>query len=93
VQSAPVPPKPPLSGAKSLREALASVTKKTEPAPVHAPDLKETLRTVAPEAPKKQEPREAPVHDGHTKEHTKDAGLSTEEMHKLLAVDGFDEKS
>jgi len=46
-----VPDRPPLEGAKSLRDALAQATgKKIEPPPVHARDLKETLHTVAPKA-------------------------------------------
>jgi hypothetical protein len=67
------PPTPPLEGARSLREALAQITGKNPPAgaapaahaprhaaatTVHAPDLKETLRTVAPKAEAK--PAELP---------------------------------
>lgn len=78
--AAPTPPKPPLDGATSLREALASVThKKIEPLPVHAPDLKETLKSVAPDAPKK--PKEETKHE-----------LSAEKLRDILAVEGFDEK-
>jgi hypothetical protein len=50
------PKSPPLEGAKSLREALAKVT--GHQAPVHAPDLKEALHTVAPKAEAK--PAELP---------------------------------
>ncbi len=47
------PQKPPLGGAKSLREALAMATGKK--AEIHAPDLKRTLGKVAPEAHKTPE--------------------------------------
>lgn len=78
---APQPPKPPLEGAKSLKEALMQATGK-KPEPVHAPDLKATLKTVAPEAP-------APK---PKKEESGTEQLSSKELEKMLAVDGFDEK-
>lgn len=64
----PMPERPPLGGAKSLKEALAQVTSSTlatppAPAPwpvsngVHAPDLKETLNKVAEHAEKKSPPK------------------------------------
>jgi hypothetical protein len=66
----PMPERPPLGGAKSLREALAQVTHSkgvtpAVPAPrpvsngVHAPDLKETLHKVAEHAEKKSPPKAA----------------------------------
>lgn len=68
--SKPAPERPPLSGAKSLKEALAQVTNSKPavvPAPqpsmrpashgVHAPDLKETLSKVAEHAEKKSPPK------------------------------------
>jgi hypothetical protein len=74
----PVQSKPPLSGAKSLREALAQVT--GEKANVHAPDLKETLRTVVPraEVPPKSEPIPHPQSI---------AELPADELRSMLAVD------
>jgi hypothetical protein len=81
---APAPPphtqpvKPPLGGAKSLREALQAATgKKIEPSAVapggHAKDLKETLGRVAPEAAK---PRPE---------------LSQEKLREMLAVEPLDD--
>ena len=80
----PQPFKPPLDGAKSLREALASVTnKKVETYPIHAPDLKEALRSVGSEVPKTQD----------STEEKKNTELSTDQMRKMLSVEEFDEKS
>ncbi len=78
------PPPPPLEGAQSLREALAKVTGRpaTPPSPsgtpkaVHAPDLKETLHTLAPKA-------QAP--EAH-----KPAELPEEVLREMLAVDEED---
>ena len=53
------PPAPPLEGAKSLREALAQVTKKPE----HAPDLKQTLHNVAPKAESSNNPASLPENE------------------------------
>ncbi|MDE1925522.1 MAG: hypothetical protein KGH79_05135, partial [Patescibacteria group bacterium] len=79
--SKPSADKPPLPGAKSLREALAQVT--GEKPQVHAPDLKETLRTVAPQAPAPAEPApRAPLSHPHTI-----AELPPEELRSMLSVD------
>jgi len=48
--------RPSLDGAKSLREALEMVKK----APTPAPDLKETLNKIAPEARAEQKPNSLP---------------------------------
>ncbi|HYF13241.1 MAG TPA: type IV secretion system DNA-binding domain-containing protein [Candidatus Paceibacterota bacterium] len=64
---------PPLDGAKSLREALSQVTgQKFTPTPVHAPDLKDTLHSVAPQA-------QATPH--------KPAELPEKVLREMLAVD------
>jgi len=63
---APKPPisKPPLSGATSLRDALAQAQAHAAPpaaAPrVHAPDLKHTLHTIAPQAEARTVPAQLP---------------------------------
>jgi hypothetical protein len=75
---------PPLEGAKSLREALAQVTSSKKAAPVHAPDLKETLRTVAPKA---QDAR------SESQQTQKPAGLPESELRSMLAVDEIDGES
>jgi hypothetical protein len=90
------PPAPPLEGARSLREALAQVTGKViaadrsvpppqpnVPKVEHAPDLKETLRTVAPQA-------EAPTKPAH--EAPKPVGLPEDVLRSMLAVDETDIK-
>jgi hypothetical protein len=76
------PPPPPLEGAQSLREALAQVTgqrfapasspQPTQTKGTHAPDLKETLHTVAPKA--QVQP-------------SKPAELPEEVLREMLAVD------
>ena len=74
------PVQPPLDGAKSLREALAKITgQKFTPPPAHAPDLKETLHTVAPSSAKASQ--------GEPKAETKPAGLPEEVLREMLAVD------
>ncbi len=78
------PDQPPLGGAKSLREALAQVTgQKFTPPPVHAPDLKETLHTVAPKA-------EAPAPAKRVEAEAKPAGLPEDVLRSMLAVDETD---
>jgi len=46
----PEPAKPALEGATTLRDALAAATNGRPVAPQHAPDLKDTLKHIAPEA-------------------------------------------
>lgn len=73
-KSKPVAPKPPLAGSSSLRDALlqaqAHAGKKPEAAPapepaptprVHAPDLKNTLHTIAPQAEARADARPVPA--------------------------------
>lgn len=75
----PAPPKPALDGARSLKEALAAVTSAkvvqtpapkpasppapAGPKPLHAPDLKAVLRSIAPDSspPPAPKPQEAPA--------------------------------
>lgn len=76
-----VPPKaperPPLGGAKSLREALEQATGK--PArPPHSPDLREVLHTVAPKAEEVVQP------DKNT------SGLPESTLRSMLSVDEID---
>jgi hypothetical protein len=91
-QRPPQPEKPPLGGAKSLREALQQATGKsphpdTHPSKneqhsphgrrdgTHAPDLKDTLGKVAPQAKKEE------------KEEEKAAGLPEDVLRSMLSVD------
>ncbi len=82
---------PPLEGgASSLREALQkAVVERPEVKRTHAPDLKETLRNLAPKAtvssPKKEIPPAAPI--------KKPAELPESLLREMLEVDkGDDEK-
>lgn len=53
------PPKPPLEGTNNLREALAGIV-----VPQHAPDLKDTLKNIAPNAvAEKPKPVHMPEHE------------------------------
>lgn len=79
----PTPPRPepqreapPLEGAKSLREALLQVT--AHKPPVHAPDLKSTLTTLAPKATE-QKPKDSPP------------GLPERQLRDMLSVDEIKE--
>lgn len=72
--------KPPLDGAKSLREALSQVT--GQKPQTHAPDLKSTLHTLAPTA-KANHPKETVKKESSPKP----AGLPQEELERMLAVD------
>ncbi len=77
------PVKPPLGGAKSLREALQMATgTKTPP---HAKDLKETLGRLAPEAAKPK-PEHAPA-----LKHPQPPELSQEKLREMLAVEPLDD--
>jgi len=61
--SRPIVTKPPLQGATSLRDALAQAQAHTAPQPaprVHAPDLKHTLHTIAPQAEARTVPAQLP---------------------------------
>jgi hypothetical protein len=58
-----VPQKPPLAGSTSLRDALAQAQANASPAPaprIHAPDLKSTLHTLAPQAEARPVPARLP---------------------------------
>ena len=70
--------KPPLSGSKSLREALAQVT--GEKPRVHAPDLKEVLHTLAPES-------EASAQKVSPKSPNSMGELPADELRSMLSVD------
>jgi hypothetical protein len=73
---------PPLSGATSLKEALAQVTGHKAPAPhTHAPDLKSVLHNVAPKA-------EAVPENSNTP-----AELPPEVLKSMLAVDEADNEA
>jgi hypothetical protein len=77
------PAKPPLGGAKSLREALQMATgQKIAP---HAKDLKETLGRIAPEA-QKPKPDHVPA-----SKHPQPPELSQEKLREMLAVEPFDD--
>ena len=69
------PPKPPLEGTNNLREALAGIKVSH-----HAPDLKDTLKHIAPKAAEpKQKPPEAKIHAP--------ASLPEDELRSMLAVE------
>jgi hypothetical protein len=102
----PSPERPALSGAKSLREALALATgqKKAEPVTsgpgsVHAPDLKDALKRIAPKAEAPREPGGAVAqhHNNHkhaTNERPHRAPrpeLTQDELRAMLAVEPFDD--
>ncbi|MDZ4226045.1 MAG: hypothetical protein U1C66_00970 [Patescibacteria group bacterium] len=73
------PKNPPLEGATSLRDALASVTARQAPAAVHAPDLKQTIANVAPKA---------------AAQPSRPAHIPEAELKQMLAVEeGEDEKN
>lgn len=78
---------PPLEGAKSLREALKHATDKRPPQGTHAPDLKQTLGAVAPDAQKQQEKRENTEKKSFDKAQDKPPGLPKEALESMLAVD------
>jgi hypothetical protein len=67
----PQPERPPLNGAKSLREALEQATGHKVEKPPHAPDLKATLAKVAAPKPPPSKP----------------GGLPEDELRAMLAVD------
>ena len=92
----PAAPRPDLEGAKSLREALAKVTRSHSsgeagtPAPqkqVHAPDLKNTLNTVAPRATESVKAQEKESEILHQPPELPEAVLRS-----MLAVDDFDDE-
>lgn len=82
----PQPERPALEGATSLREALARATgqkrederPKGGPGGVHAPDLKDMLKRVAPQAEAAPKPKQK---------------LTPEQLRSMLAVEPFDEQS
>jgi hypothetical protein len=77
------PERPPLGGAKSLREALSQVTGVTPPSP-----LKTVLHKVAPEAEAK---REIPKHTERIE--PEPAELPPEELKRMLSVDEADNEA
>lgn len=88
---APEPPKPPLDGAKSLREALAQAVKKEVPVPgsrektSDGASLKKTLEHIAPAA-QNQSQNSAGLSDKQKSA----AGLPEKVLHEMLAVDEGD---
>ncbi|HEY5383401.1 MAG TPA: type IV secretion system DNA-binding domain-containing protein [Candidatus Paceibacterota bacterium] len=88
--SGAVPLKPPLEGSQSLKEALAQAlgkkpldeTRAKEPAPLHAPDLKDTLHSIAPKAEAASHSDAVPLHPPRSM-----AELPEDELRSMLAVD------
>ncbi len=81
---AATPEPPPLEGPKSLKEALAQVTKAPKaPAPSRAPELKEALKRVAPSTPASSLTAEAPL--------GKKDDISPQVLQAMLAVEEPDE--
>lgn len=70
------PEKPPLGGAKSLREALEQATG-------HKPALQETLGKIAPKASEPKPATHTPTHKPH--------GIPDNVLREMLAVDEPDE--